>query len=877
MKAKRYRFRGSVVGAAILAVLFISALGLAQSLVYAQAPSSESGGTPFNKNKVLSDSDLVRSSAMSVDSIQGFLEDQGSALAAFSAAGKTAAQMIYDAGHKYGINPQVLLVLIQMRPAGGSPEVLNEDISRMIGRPEASADTFREQIDHDAQMLRAYYNLYANQDASLNDPIPVHDGAVKAKNAATAALAMFLPWIGEPNLEHPATGLFLFRQWWEEWFAPQSSSGAAGGTCPTITPSATVQRVAGAITRAGEIRDWCFMATAGQEFEFSTCPPEGSGNFDTVIEVLTGDGSRSLACNDDAPGCGLLSRLTFTAPSAGQYRIRVSAYGGSRPCTGGGTPDPLPGNFMLGYRIFVPPACTTLTPAPASEFQTVSDRIEERGNKDYCFTATEGVIYNFTTCDPGSADFDTIIEVLNNSGTTVLAANDDFCGLQSSVTWQAPSSGTFRVRILGFGSESGKFTLAYRTLPPLPCIDIEPDFDFQTTAGTLVPSGFKDYCMDAEANTVYEFTTCSPGSANGAFGIDLRTASGVRSLPVLSRGGCGTVPGQQVAFSVPASGSVRVRVLTGPAGVVNYSLAHKIVPSLNTPWSTNRSIPIANGLSQPTAVTGNNGWLYIIGGGLGPGPDTRSNQVWAYISDKDMWLRRADIPIPDGLSAFGAAAELNGFIYVFGGFAGSGFTGRILNTTWIYDVENDEWAQGPNMPGDRIGSAVAVVGDKIYIAGGGSSLAPPPTTLWEYDPQAATFTVKAPLPFALVRIHGASYVTPARREVHVFAGGFDGINHLIYDVNANTWRVGPLMIIGVTDPAVVTGLDNLIYVMGGPVPAVGRTQIFDPSDGKWYIGSNLPGPVNNTSGSIIGDTIYVVGGFNGSASIPVNYSSAGVK
>ena len=174
------------------------------------------------------------------------------------------------------------------------------------------------------------------------------------------------------------------------------------------------------------------------------------------------------------------------------------------------------------------------------------------------------------------------------------------------------------------------------------------------------------------------------------------------------------------------------------------------------------------------------------------------------------------------------------------------------------------------MPGDRFGSAVAVIDGKIYIAGGGSSLGAP-TTLWEYDPQAATFTVKAPMPFQLARIHGAAYVTPARREFHVFAGGFDGINHLIYDVNSNTWRVGPLMVIGVTDPAVVNGLDGLFYVMGG-LP-VGRTQIFDPTNNTWYIGSNLPGPTNNTSGSMINGTIYVVGGFNGSASIPVNFSS----
>jgi hypothetical protein len=236
------------------------------------------------------------------------------------------------------------------------------------------------------------------------------------------------------------------------------------GTCPTITPTTTVQRVTGAITAAGQFRDWCFTAAAGQRFEFSTCPPEGSGTFDTVIEVLTGDGSRSLDCNDDGPPpCGLLSRLTFTAPSAGQYRIRVSAFGGSRPCMGGGTPNPLPGNFTLGYRAFAPPPSCAATITPTTTFQTIAGSIAASEFRDYCFNVTtSGDRFEFTTCAPGSAAFDAFLEVRNADASIVLAANDHACGPQARVTWTAPSTGQFRARIRGAAAASGAFNMAYR-------------------------------------------------------------------------------------------------------------------------------------------------------------------------------------------------------------------------------------------------------------------------------------------------------------------------------------------------------------------------------------------------------------------------------
>jgi N-acetylneuraminic acid mutarotase len=280
-------------------------------------------------------------------------------------------------------------------------------------------------------------------------------------------------------------------------------------------------------------------------------------------------------------------------------------------------------------------------------------------------------------------------------------------------------------------------------------------------------------------------------------------------------------------------------------------------------WQTNAPIPVANGLSQTTIVSDDGGLIYSIGGGVGPGPDVTINQLWVYDSGSDTWTRLADVLTP--IRAFGAAVQLDGRIYVFGGFDG----GAPLNTTLIYDIASNTWSRGRDLPGPRFGSAVAVVNGRIFVAGGSSGA----ETL-EYDPKANIFTPRASLPGGRItfRIHASADNDSG--QMHVFAGGFDGPQHLIYDVASDSWSDGPALPFGQTDPAVVTA-GSTIFVMGGIIgPA--RTQMFSLLTGTWSQGPALPAPVNNTGGALSGSgesaTIFVIGGFSGAASVPSNYS-----
>src|SRR5712692_10418762 len=103
----------------------------------------------------------------------------------------------------------------------------------------------------------------------------------------------------------------------------------------------------------------------------------------------------------------------------------------------------------------------------------------------------------------------------------------------------------------------------------------------------------------------------------------------------------------------------------------------------------------------------------------------------------------------------------------------------------------------------------------------------------------------------------------ANNELRAFAGGFNGTNHFIYNASTDTWRVGPQLPIGVTDPA-VGFISGKIYVVAGRPTA--RTQIFDLTANTWSQGPPVPGlptGLDNTSGAMLGSKLYVAGGFDG--------------
>ena len=105
----------------------------------------------------------------------------------------------------------------------------------------------------------------------------------------------------------------------------------------------------------------------------------------------------------------------------------------------------------------------TITPTAAYQTQAINN------GQYYIVNVSCGSTYNFTFCgNGGSAAWDTQLTIIDNSGTTELAYNDDFCGLQSDLTWTSTFTGTVQVLVSQYfcnnnGLSSG--VLAYNMTP----------------------------------------------------------------------------------------------------------------------------------------------------------------------------------------------------------------------------------------------------------------------------------------------------------------------------------------------------------------------------------------------------------------------------
>jgi hypothetical protein len=104
---------------------------------------------------------------------------------------------------------------------------------------------------------------------------------------------------------------------------------------------------------------------------------------------------------------------------------------------------------------------------PTASWQVQSGFYAGDDNMAFYFCAMGGETYTFTFCQGGgSADYDTALSIQGPDGCgSYLACNDDFCGLQSEISWVAPADGTYIVAVDGYGTATGNFNLAYMGTP----------------------------------------------------------------------------------------------------------------------------------------------------------------------------------------------------------------------------------------------------------------------------------------------------------------------------------------------------------------------------------------------------------------------------
>ncbi len=221
----------------------------------------------------------------------------------------------------------------------------------------------------------------------------------------------------------------------------------------------------------------------------------------------------------------------------------------------------------------------------------------------------------------------------------------------------------------------------------------------------------------------------------------------------------------------------------------------------------NAAAPLAVGARQETAVVELDGKIYVIGGYNGSIQIVPTVEVWDPATDS--WDRVADLPVP---MHHANAVAYDGRIWVLG-FLGAGFAADGRGFVW--DPAADSWSPVADMPTgtERGSSAIGVLNDRIYLFGGlrGGSVRDGSY----YDPVADSWTPVADAP---------------RDFDHAGFGVIDG-------------------------ELVVAGGRN--QSIGAHVTDVDR---YDPTDDAWTSGAPMPTSRGGVAAAVFEGELYVFGG-----------------
>jgi N-acetylneuraminic acid mutarotase len=286
-----------------------------------------------------------------------------------------------------------------------------------------------------------------------------------------------------------------------------------------------------------------------------------------------------------------------------------------------------------------------------------------------------------------------------------------------------------------------------------------------------------------------------------------------------------------------------------------------------------RSLPEVNGWSlaapmiapsSEQAIAEAGGKLYSVGG-YPPGR-IPVDLVQVYDPAANRWSAGPPLPVPMHHTV---AAGVGGKLYVLGGeFDGAG-TGRrevYLDSTYELDPATNTWAQKASMPTGRSAGGAAVIGSKIYVAGGrpphGSDFA-------VYDTATDTWEVLPPLPtgrnhLAVGAIGGKVYVAGGR-----FGGGFMSERTAaleFFDPATREWSIGPSMPSPRGGVAAVVA-NGCLFVVGGEGEYADyrglsdQNEAFDPRSGTWHSLPPMPTPSHGLVGAaFIDGRIHLPGG-----------------
>jgi N-acetylneuraminic acid mutarotase len=271
--------------------------------------------------------------------------------------------------------------------------------------------------------------------------------------------------------------------------------------------------------------------------------------------------------------------------------------------------------------------------------------------------------------------------------------------------------------------------------------------------------------------------------------------------------------------------------------------------------------------------------------------------VYEYDPGNDKWTKKRPMALPSHHVAF---TEYHGKIYAFGGFVPPeseppGWTP--INNAWEYDPAADTWRALTAMPSKRGSALAAVVGDKIYVIGGATTIpgsketAVYPTrphmsvgTVEEYDPASNSWRERSAMPTprnhaAIGVVNGKIYIIGGRVGA-AFIGLASDISVVEeYDPATDQWS-GPRARMPIARSAIGAGVyGGRIYVAGGEyqdphmMATFRAVEAYDPASNIWTEMPPMPVSRHGLAVGVIGIRLHVISGDVQSAGTGVEVST----
>jgi Kelch motif len=232
------------------------------------------------------------------------------------------------------------------------------------------------------------------------------------------------------------------------------------------------------------------------------------------------------------------------------------------------------------------------------------------------------------------------------------------------------------------------------------------------------------------------------------------------------------------------------------------------------------------------------------------------------------WLLAA--PLPQGRDEV-QAATVDGRIYLVGGAWMETKDGkRIEHYTdgfmTEYDPKTNSWRERARAPEGLTHQGIAVLGGKIYLAGGfaGGHHTLPSAGVYSYDPATDQWRTLAPLSAP----RGAIALASAGGRIHAIGGRIMGeegtlATHEVYNPAANSW--GPAALLPTArDHAGIFVVDGKVHLLGGrtgeATSNVGLHDFYDPATDKWMSAAPMPTPRSSGAFAEYRGLLFYAGG-----------------